>query len=214
MAHLTDCMTVHRDRLYDRASWQIVCPCIVTDSLWIKPTDSLSIQFLFIGNNNSTCFEQSFCPSSGASQPYNGTGTVYAARWPSATRNRKGTPDDGQKDCPKHVELLLPINKNWNSVHLLVLFTRNLSRCTVIQSVTMHGHTICHEARSYNLSRCTVIQSVTLHGHTICHDARSYNLSRCTVIQSVTLHGHTILKSSFHFMGFQLVKKLPFTIKF
>jgi hypothetical protein len=26
-------------------------------------------------------------------------------------------------------------NKNWNSVHLLVLFTRNLSRCTVIQSL-------------------------------------------------------------------------------
>jgi hypothetical protein len=32
----------------------------------------------FIGNNNSTCFGQSFCPSSGASQLYNGTGTVYA----------------------------------------------------------------------------------------------------------------------------------------
>ena len=34
-------------------------------------------------------------------------------------------PDDGQKDCPKHVELLLPINKSWNSVHPLVLFTKN-----------------------------------------------------------------------------------------
>ena len=51
-------------------------------------------------------------------------------------------PDDGQKDCPKHVELLLQIIKNWNSVHLLVIFTGNLSRCTVTQSVTMHGHTI------------------------------------------------------------------------
>ena len=27
------------------------------------------LQFLFIGNNNSTCFGQSFCPSSGAFQP-------------------------------------------------------------------------------------------------------------------------------------------------
>ena len=44
-------------------------------------------------------------------------------------------PDDGQRDCPKHVELLLPITKNWNAVHPLVLFTRNLSRCTVIQSL-------------------------------------------------------------------------------
>jgi hypothetical protein len=39
----------------------------------------------FIGNNNSTCFGQSFCPSSGASQPNNGTGAVYAARRSSAT---------------------------------------------------------------------------------------------------------------------------------
>jgi hypothetical protein len=28
---------------------------------------------------NSTYFGQSFCPSSGASQPYNGIGTIYAA---------------------------------------------------------------------------------------------------------------------------------------
>jgi hypothetical protein len=76
-------------------------------------------------------------------------------------------------------------NKNWNSVHLLVLFTRNLSRCTVIQSVTMHGHTICRDVRSHNLSWCTVTQSVTMHGHTICHDARSHNpkISRATFWQ-------------------------------
>jgi hypothetical protein len=48
---------------------------------------------IFIGNNNSTCFGQSFSPSSGASQPYNGTSTVYAAHWPSATRIRTFRPD-------------------------------------------------------------------------------------------------------------------------
>jgi hypothetical protein len=37
----------------------------------------------FIGNNKSTCFGQCFCQSSGASQPYKGTGTVYASRWSS-----------------------------------------------------------------------------------------------------------------------------------
>ena len=42
-------------------------------------------------------------------------------------------PDDGQKDCPKHI-VIITNNKNWNSVHFLVLFTRNLSRCTFIQS--------------------------------------------------------------------------------
>ena len=49
------------------------------------------IPILFTGNNSSTCFGQSFCPSSGASQPDNGTGTVYAAQWPSAARIMKGT---------------------------------------------------------------------------------------------------------------------------
>jgi hypothetical protein len=72
--------------------------------------------------------------------------------------------------------------------------SRNLSRCTIMQSVMMHGHAISHDARSCNLSRCTVMQSVTMYGHAICHDARSCNLSRCTVMKSVTMHGHTILK--------------------
>ena len=64
------------------------------------------------------------------------------------------------------------------------------------ESVTTHGHTICHDARSHNLSRRTVTQSVRTHGHTICHDARSHNLSRRTVTQSVMTHGHTILKNN------------------
>ena len=45
-----------------------------------KTNGFTEFKFLFIGNNNPTCFGQSFCPSSGASQPYNGTGTVYASR--------------------------------------------------------------------------------------------------------------------------------------
>jgi len=45
---------------------------------------------------------------------------------------RLWTPDDGQKGCPKHVES--QYQYNWNSVHLLVLFARNLLRCTFIRS--------------------------------------------------------------------------------
>jgi hypothetical protein len=37
----------------------------VSCSLWMKPTDALSSNFI-IGNINSTCFGESFCPSSGA----------------------------------------------------------------------------------------------------------------------------------------------------
>jgi hypothetical protein len=43
--------------------FRIIWPCIVIDSLWIKLTDALISNFI-IGNNNSTCFGQSFCPSS------------------------------------------------------------------------------------------------------------------------------------------------------
>jgi hypothetical protein len=69
------------------SNFRIAWPCIVINSLRIKPADALSSNFI-IGNNNPTCFGQSFCPSSGASQPYNGIGTIYAARWPSGIRIR------------------------------------------------------------------------------------------------------------------------------
>ena len=52
-------MTVHRDRF-----------------LVNKTKRRTEFQF-FIGNNNSACFGQSFYPSSGASQPYNGIGTIW-----------------------------------------------------------------------------------------------------------------------------------------
>jgi hypothetical protein len=54
------------------------------------------------------------------------------------------TPDDGQRNCPKHVEFL-DKNKFGKLVRLLVLLKRNLLRCTVT----------CHDARSH----------VTMHGH-------------------------------------------------
>jgi hypothetical protein len=79
--------------------FRIVWPCIVIDSLRRKPTDALSSNFI-IGNNNSTCFGESFCPSSGASQPYAGIGTIYLARWPSATRIRTFRPDPGSTRSP------------------------------------------------------------------------------------------------------------------
>jgi hypothetical protein len=44
-------------------------------------------------------------------------------------------PDDGQKDCPKHVQLLLPIKLELGES---VGFIYN-------ESVTMHGHTILQQ---------------------------------------------------------------------
>jgi hypothetical protein len=68
------------------------------------------------------------------------------------------TPDDGQRNCPRHVEFL-DKNKFGKFVHLLVLLKRNLLRCTVT----------CYDARSH----------VTMHGHMLrctvtCYDARSH----------------------------------------
>jgi len=40
------------------------------------------------------------------------------------------TPDDGQRNCPKHVEFHSK-NKFEELVHLVGFITRNLSRCTV-----------------------------------------------------------------------------------
>jgi len=45
---------------------------------------------------------------------------------PNAQRK---TPDDGQRNCPKHIEFL-DKNKFGKLVRLLVLLKRNLLRCT------------------------------------------------------------------------------------
>jgi hypothetical protein len=47
-----------------------------------KTNRRIEFQFYY-WYNNCTFFGQSFCPSSGASQPCNGIGTIYAARSPS-----------------------------------------------------------------------------------------------------------------------------------
>src|SRR5215510_3053811 len=39
-----------------------------------------SVNECYQDQDGTTCFGQSFCPSSGTAQPYNGTGTLYAAR--------------------------------------------------------------------------------------------------------------------------------------
>jgi len=115
------------------------------------------------------------------------------------------TPDDGQRNCPKHVEFYSK-NKFDKLVHLVGFIIRihHDARPPKRQFVTMHGHlnvnllrctvtwtSHCHDARSpehhfvtkhghlnVNLSRCTVTWT------SICHDARSPER------QFVTMHGH------------------------
>jgi hypothetical protein len=80
----TSCYGVCPGKL-NRKFFKIVWPCIVIYSLWIKPTDALSSNFitgistLHVSGSLSAHHQEFF-------QPYNGIGTFYAVWWPSATR--------------------------------------------------------------------------------------------------------------------------------
>jgi hypothetical protein len=104
-------------------------------------------------------------------------------------------PDDGQRNCPKHVEFHFQ-NKFEKLVHLVGFIIRkfvtthsHISRCTVT----------CHDARSHvmmhgHVSRCTVTchdarSRVTMHGHmpwctVTCHDARSHECKKYRILWS------------------------------
>ena len=105
-------------------------------------------------SRNSTCFGQFLCPSSGVFHCTFGTGICHAGLMTAFKHNQDGTsssclkavikpawhtpvpnvqwktPDDGQRNCPKHVEFL-DKNKFGKLVRLLVLLKRNLLRCTL-----------------------------------------------------------------------------------
>jgi len=103
----------------------------------------------FILSRNFTSFGQFLCQSSGVFHCTFGTGicqaglitafkhdvlvleschqTCVAYTMPNVQWK---TPDEGQRNCPKHVEFLDKI-KFGKSVRLLVLLKRNLLRCTV-----------------------------------------------------------------------------------
>jgi hypothetical protein len=77
----------------------------------------------------STCFGQSFCPSSGASQPYNGIGTIYAARWPSATRIRTDPGSTRSPSCINCTNATVWLRSSWWWAERLP------KTCTVIISI-------------------------------------------------------------------------------
>jgi hypothetical protein len=117
-------------------------------------------------SRSSTCFGQFLCPSSGVFHCTFGTGKFHAGFWwpfPSRVRmelqsssiltllgsgHQKPawnlpvpnvqwkTPDDGQRNCPKHVELL-DKNKFGKLLRLLVLLKWSLLRCTVTRTLRL-----------------------------------------------------------------------------
>ena len=91
----------------------------------IKPTRCTNFSNLFL-EWNSTCFGQFICTSSGVFHCTHTNGICHTdlpcVQWK--------TPDDGQRNCPKHVEFHFK-NKFAKLVHLVGFIIRNLPRCTV-----------------------------------------------------------------------------------
>jgi len=136
-------VTVHRDKF-----------------LITKPTRCTNFSNLFL-EWNSTCFGQSLCPSSGVfhcthsngichtgllttcEQDQDGTGFQPVPSWSCSQVVSKPvwhipllcvrweTPDDGQRNCPKHIEFYSR-NKFEKLVHLVGFVLRKCSVCQAI----------------------------------------------------------------------------------
>jgi hypothetical protein len=103
---------------------------------------------------NSTCFKQFLCPSSGVFHCTHSNGICHTVLLTAFKQDQNGTswscsqavskpvwhtpllcvqwktPDDGQRNCPKHVEFHSN-NKFEKLVHLVGFIIRNLTRCMV-----------------------------------------------------------------------------------
>ena len=110
--------------------------------LIIKPTRCTNFSNLF-SEWNSTCFGQFLCPSSGVFHCTRGNGICHTGLL-TACEQAVGKPvwhipllcvqwkthDDGQRNCPKHVEFHSK-NKFEKLEHLVGFIIRNLTRCMV-----------------------------------------------------------------------------------
>ena len=100
--------------------------------LIIKPTRCTNFSNLFL-EWNSTCFGQFLCLSSGVFHCTHGNDICHTGLLTACEQDQDGThfhPDDGQRNCPKHVEFNSK-NKFEKLVHLAGIIIRNLTRRTV-----------------------------------------------------------------------------------
>jgi hypothetical protein len=115
--------------------WKPLTQQHIAKFLKIKPTRCTSFSNLFL-EWHSTCFGQFLCPS-GVFHCTHSNGVCHTSlltacvvwRIPLLCVQWK-TPDDGQKNCPKHSEFYSK-KKSEKLVHLVGFILRNLSRCMV-----------------------------------------------------------------------------------
>jgi len=124
--------------------------------LIIKPTRCTNFLNLFL-EWNSTCFGQFLCPSSGVFHCTHSNDIYHTGFLTACEQDKDGTavtawycsqavskpvwhilllciqwktPDDGQRNCLKHVEFYSKTKTFERLVHLVGFIIRNLSRCT------------------------------------------------------------------------------------
>jgi len=103
-------------------------------------------------------FGHFLCPSSGVFQCTHSNGICHTGLLTAYEQNQDvskavwhipllcvhlKTPDDGQRNCPKHVEFPSK-NKFEKLVHLVGFIIRNLSRCTVTWTSKRHISVLCY----------------------------------------------------------------------
>ena len=172
-------------------------------------TECLEIYFsnIFLGWN-STCFEQFLCPSSGVfhckhsngichitcEQDQDGTAVPYwscsQVVWHIPLLCVQWKIDDGQRNCPKHVEFYSK-NKFEKLVHLVGFIIRiyHDARSPERHYITMHGHlnvtisryTVTWTSLYYD-ARSPERHYITMHGHL------NVTISRCTVTWTSLYH--------------------------
>jgi hypothetical protein len=134
---------------------------------------------VFILEWNSTCFGQFLCPSSGVLHCTHSNGICHTGLLTAREQDQDGTswscskaisktvwhisllcvqcrtPDDGQRNCPKHVEFHSKMKTFEKLVHLLGFITRNLSRCTDTLTSNMSLCSLVNKYRGILLPACS-----------------------------------------------------------
>jgi len=142
-------------------------PCIVLNFLVIKTNRCTNFSILFL-EWNSTCFGQFLCPLSGVFHCTHSNGICYTGSLTACSQAvsktvwhipllyvQWKTPDDGQRNCSKHVEFHSK-NKSEKLVHLVGFITR--------KSWSLFGEwnshpLVCHFRKQTYITRSFIIPS-------------------------------------------------------
>ena len=103
-------------------------------------------------HQHSTCFGQFLCPSSGVFRCTHGDAICHTGLLTACEQDQDGTPDDGQRNCPKHVEFYSK-NKFEKLVHLVGFIVRiyHDARSPERQIRNLYLHNVPLKLKSFEL---------------------------------------------------------------